>query len=91
MFLDKEREEYEGVIIVNESMKRLVWEGGKNVNVVQNRGERVLLVWERGYRYDLRKKKLSGMVWVGKRGIEGVIEGVWNERRGSLVEDVKDI
>lgn len=50
-FFDKETEEYQPLIIVNDSINTLLCQRGKNVNVLQNTPETVLLLSESPYSY----------------------------------------
>lgn len=66
-FFDKETEEYQPLIIVNDSINTLLCQRGKNVNVLQNTPETVLLLSESPYSYHLTKKKFTPIVSVGKQ------------------------
>ena len=56
-FFDKETEEYQPLIIVNDSINTLLWtNGGKMSNVLQNTPETVLLLSESPYSYHLTRR-----------------------------------
>ena len=90
-FFDKETEEYQPLIIVNDSINTLLCQRGKNVNVLQNTPETVLLLSESPYSYHLTKKKFTPIVSVGKTAIDGVIQPVCNDSTRSFLHDLKHI
>ena len=90
-FFDKETEEYQPLIIVNDSINTLLCQRGKNVNVLQNTPETVLLLSESPYSYHLIKKKFTPIVSVGKTAIDGVIQPVCNDSTRSFLHDLKHI
>lgn len=91
-FFDKQTEKYRPLIIINDSINRLLSQQGKTVNVFQNTPETVLLLSEQPYSYHLTRKEFSP-IHLAKSGqrIVGTVLPISQEGALTYLHDFKRI
>lgn len=91
-FFDKQTEKYSPLIIVNDSINKLLCQRGKAVNVYQNTPETILLLSETPYSYNLKRKEFTPIV-LDKRikEITGTLLPIYHDSLVTYVHDFKRI
>lgn len=91
-FFDKQTEKYQPLIIINDSINKILSQQGKTVNVFQNTPETVLLLSEQPYSYHFARKEFTPIP-MGKHSgkIIGTVLPIAQDGSVSYLHDFKSI